>query len=490
MSAQLAHRMTEQERRKKDLILYAAKFVLVLGTTALFGLVWMIYYAERIFSPFYGKGNYVVCFLYAVLYFAFGRLYGGFQVTTSRITGLVYAQYVALIFTHAMMYVVICLLSYKFVHPLPLVAATLSSMGFASVWSVFANKLNGWLFPPRRTVVIYDYIEENYAVEQIEKLTWKFKVTESINMAEGMSAVLDAVERSEVVFMCGVVSSERNTILKYCIQHDIPAYIRPKIGDLLVSGAKRMHLNNLPVLYCERNRTSAWYTGIKRAVDIVVSFLGLLVTGPFLLIIAACIKLYDHGPVLYKQCRLTKDGKTFEIYKFRSMRTDAEQDGIARLASQNDTRITPIGKFIRKVRIDELPQLLNILRGEMSLVGPRPERPEIAEQYEQEIAEFSLRLQAKAGLTGYAQVYGKYNTNPYDKLQMDLMYIANQSIVQDLKLIFATIKILFMPESTEGISEENTTAVSTDAQSDSLKNWNECHSNRSGDCDPSYTIPR
>lgn len=459
MSAQLAHRMTEQERRKKDLILYAAKFALLLGTTALFSLVWMVYYAERIHSPFYGRGNYVVCILYAVLYFVFGRLYGGFQVTTSRITELVYAQYVALIFTHAMMYVVICLLSYKFIQPLPLVCSVLGSMGLASIWSVFANKLNGWLFPPRRTVVVYDYIEENYAVKQIEKLTWKFNVTESIGMAAGMSAVLNAVERSEVVFMCGVVSSERNTILKYCIQHDIPAYIRPKIGDLLVSGAKRMHLNNLPVLYCERNRTSAWYTGIKRGIDILVSLLGLIITGSFLLIVAACIKMYDCGPILYKQRRLTKDGKTFEIYKFRSMRQDAEKDGVARLASQNDDRITPIGKFIRKVRIDELPQLLNILRGEMSLVGPRPERPEIAEQYEQEIPEFALRLQAKAGLTGCAQIYGKYNTSPYDKLQMDLMYIANQSIVQDLKLIFATIKILFVSDSTQGIESGQTTAA-------------------------------
>lgn len=460
MSAAVAHRMTEQERRKKDLILYAAKFVLLLGTTALFGLVWMIYYAERIHSPFHGKGNYVVCVLYAVMYFVFGRLYGGFQVTTSRVTELVYAQYVAIIFTYGMMYIVVCLLSYKFVQPLPLISAALGCMGFASVWALFANKLNLRLFPPRRTLVVYDCIEKSYAVEQIEKLTWKFRVTESIGMVAGMDVVIEAVERSEVVFICGVVSSERNTILKYCIQHDIPAYIRPKIGDLLVSGAKRMHLNNLPVLYCERNRTSAWYAAIKRAIDIFASLLALIITGPLLLLVAVCIKAYDRGPVFYKQCRLTKDGKTFDIYKFRSMRQDAEQDGVARLASQNDDRITPIGHFIRKVRVDELPQLLNILHGEMSLVGPRPERPEIAEQYEQEIPEFALRLQAKAGLTGYAQVYGKYNTSPYDKLQMDLMYIASQSIVQDLKLMFATIKILFLQESTEGVADGQETARS------------------------------
>jgi lipopolysaccharide/colanic/teichoic acid biosynthesis glycosyltransferase len=142
------------------------------------------------------------------------------------------------------------------------------------------------------------------------------------------------------------------------------------------------------------------------------------------------------------------------------MRVDAEKDGVARLSSgENDDRITPIGKFIRKVRIDELPQLFNILVGDMSIVGPRPERPEIAAEYEKELPEFALRLQAKAGLTGYAQVYGKYNTIPYDKLQMDLMYIAHPSLLEDLQIIFATIKILFMPESTEGIDADKTTAA-------------------------------
>ena len=139
---------------------------------------------------------------------------------------------------------------------------------------------------------------------------------------------------------------------------------------------------------------------------------------------------------------------------------DAEKDGVARLSSgENDDRITPIGHFIRACRIDELPQLINILRGDMSIVGPRPERPEIAADYEKELPEFALRLQAKAGLTGYAQVYGKYNTTPNDKLLMDLQYIAKPSFAEDLKIMFATVKILFMPESTEGIDANATNAM-------------------------------
>ena len=178
---------------------------------------------------------------------------------------------------------------------------------------------------------------------------------------------------------------------------------------------------------------------------------------------AIAIKSYDKGPVLYKQKRLTKDSKIFTIYKFRSMRTDAEKDGVARLSTgDNDDRITPIGKFIRKLRIDELPQLFNIFLGDMSVVGPRPERPEIAQQYEEMLPEFKLRLQVKAGLTGYAQVYGKYNTTPYNKLQMDLMYINKISLITDIRLIFATVKILFMKESTEGVQEGQRTAAAAE----------------------------
>ena len=160
------------------------------------------------------------------------------------------------------------------------------------------------------------------------------------------------------------------------------------------------------------------------------------------------------------QKRLTKNGQEFYVMKFRSMRVDAEKDGVARLsAGDNDDRITPVGRIIRKCRIDELPQLLNILKGDMTIVGPRPERPEIAAQYMEELPEFALRLKGKAGLTGYAQVYGKYNTEPYDKLQMDLMYLAHPSVVEDLRIMFMTVKILFMPESTEGIALGQTTAT-------------------------------
>ena len=187
-----------------------------------------------------------------------------------------------------------------------------------------------------------------------------------------------------------------------------------------------------------------------------------------MLVTAIAIKAYDGGPVMFKQKRMTLDRKVFEIHKFRSMKVDADKGGKGIVTMQNDDRITPVGKVIRACRLDELPQLYDIFIGNMTIVGPRPERLETIELYEKEMPEFGMRLQVKAGLTGYAQVYGKANTSPYDKLQMDLMYIGEQSVIADLKIIFATIKILFMPESTEGFAEEKD-ALGTDEMTDSMQ---------------------
>ena len=215
-----------------------------------------------------------------------------------------------------------------------------------------------------------------------------------------------------------------------------------------------------PVLFVTRTYIKPEYRIIKRGFDFVASLIALIVLSPIMLLTALAITLYDGGPAIYKQVRLTQDGRKFMLWKFRSMRTDAEKDGVARLSTgDNDDRITPIGKFVRKCRLDELPQLFNILSGDMSIVGPRPERPEIAEQYYKTIPDFRLRLQVKAGLTGYAQVYGKYNIDPYEKLEFDLLYINNMSLLTDLRLIFATVSILFRSESTEGVKEGQTTAM-------------------------------
>lgn len=216
-----------------------------------------------------------------------------------------------------------------------------------------------------------------------------------------------------------------------------------------------MNLFDSPLLLSRNNPgLSIEQEFVKRIVDIVGSLIAIVVSVPFFLIIGLCIKLTDKGPVFYKQVRLTRDGREFEIYKFRTMVQDAEQDGIPRLAAEGDDRILPVGRLLRATRLDELPQIYNILKGEMSIVGPRPERPEFAEELTKEIPEFPYRLQVKAGLTGYAQVYGKYNTTAYDKLKLDLTYIRNYSLLLDLKLIIMTPKIMLLKESTEGVKKQ------------------------------------
>ncbi|MDE6925375.1 MAG: sugar transferase [Acetatifactor sp.] len=226
------------------------------------------------------------------------------------------------------------------------------------------------------------------------------------------------------------------------------------MSDIIVKGTEVVNLFDSPLLLCKNIGLNFEQRIMKRLMDVVISGLGLVITSPIMLITAISIKCNDGGPVFFKQDRCTLNGKVFSIYKFRSMIVDAEKDGKSRPALEDDDRITKVGKIIRKTRIDELPQLLNILKGEMSFVGPRPERIEHIEKYCKEIPEFSYRLKMKGGLTGYAQVYGRYNTAAYDKLKMDLLYIVNYSVLMDIQIIFETVKILFKKESTEGFSKQ------------------------------------
>ncbi len=233
----------------------------------------------------------------------------------------------------------------------------------------------------------------------------------------------------------------------------------PNIMDIILRGAQPLHFFDTPLLLTKSSPIEAEQLFIKRAFDILFSLLLIVITSPFMLLTALAVKCYDGGPVFYRQIRCTRDDKEFRIVKFRSMIVGAEKDGRARLASQHDDRITPVGRLIRKIRLDELPQLFNVLSGSMSFVGPRPERPELIRKYTEDMPEFRYRTKVKAGLTGYAQVYGKYNTRPNDKLKLDLYYIENFSVWLDLALIIQTVKIIFKPESTEGVAAGNITPI-------------------------------
>lgn len=444
---------------KHDLLLRIVKVLDAALITIPFALCWYLYYAERIYSSFYSKGNILVVALFFVAYITFGRIYDAFRMSMQRVSEVIYAQFLAAGASDLLMYVVIWLLTKHLPNILPGVAALVGQILLAVVWAFGANKWYFSTFPPQETAVIYDVRHGMEKLISQYGMDNKYKVVLTASAEECLND-LSMLNGIKVVFLSGIHSHDRNIILKYCISNSINVFVIPRIGDTILSGARSIHMFHLPMLQVSRYSAQPEYLFMKRAIDIVVSLIAAIILSPVFLITAIAIKATDHGPIFYKQVRLTKDGKEFKILKFRSMRVDAEKDGVARLSTgENDNRITSVGKIIRACRVDELPQLFNILKGDLSIVGPRPERPEIASQYYKEMPEFALRLQAKAGLTGYAQVYGKYNTTPYDKLTMDLMYIAHPSIVEDLKIMLSTVKILFLPESTEGVAENQITAM-------------------------------
>ena len=454
---------TEQTIRKRSgrkAALHIMKGIYCIAQTGLLFACWLLYYRHAADYGFYYWGHWAIVGIYLVLVTVLSQVYGGFRTVSSRAGELTYSLIIAAALTDGLFYCIFCLLAYRLVNPLPLLALLAANAFLAAVWAFAAVRLTDRLYPPLRTYLIYDNAAAYRSVQGLRQLAWKFDIVREVCVTSEDELTNELLDGAEAVILCGLRSSLRNTLLKQCMAQGISAYVRPKIGDLLLSGGTQVHRAGMPFLNCQRAVPSLWYGFFKRFLDIAICGLALIVLSPLFALTALLVKLEDGGPVFYRQCRLTAHGKEFYILKFRSMRVDAEKDGVARLSTGDaDPRITRTGRFIRKCRLDELPQLLNILKGDMSIVGPRPERPEIAAQYEEIMPEFRLRLQVKAGLTGYAQVYGKYNTDPYDKLEMDLMYIAHLSIVQDLALMFATVKILFLSESTEGVAEGQTTAV-------------------------------
>ena len=444
---------------KHEIGLRLINLINVIFMVAAFAAVWFTYY-ESLVGQYYFWGDVTIVVIFAVLYFIFCKTYDAFVISYYRIFDMISSQTLALLFADGIMYAITLLLYKRIPNPFPLLLCFVDQIAISIIWSCIAHWTYFKWFPAKKSIIIYDTrrgmqdLIEEYGLEK------KFEVKKTVSVEECLRD-LSMIDDMEVVFLSGVHTHDRNSILKYCLYNQKQVYMIPRIGDVIMSGATQVHILHLPILKVQRYRPTLTYLVGKRVFDIVSSLLGLIILSPVFLVTAIAIKAYDKGPVIYKQERLTKDGKRFMIHKFRSMRVDAEKDGVARLSSgENDDRIKPVGRFIRKCRIDELPQLFDILAGNLSVVGPRPERPEIAEEYMKEIPEFQLRLQCKAGLTGLAQVYGKYNTTPYDKLQMDLMYIANPSFVEDIRICFATFKILFAPESTEGVDEGQKTAIS------------------------------
>ena len=464
--------MKNKESKKRILVLILA-FVGLCMHTAVYAWFWFNVYYPVVSKPrvsvdgyalgnglkLYFRGHLLILAIYFILLLFFSNTYGGLKIGYLRPMDVFFSQIFALFMVNFISYFQISLLNNWLVPATPMVEIFIIQLLLAFVWAHITNAIYMRIFPPRELLLVSGV----YPVDDIERKfnsrRDKYHIVKKINISEGIDAVYkECLGNYDGVIIWDVPSQFRNGLVKYCYGRNIRVYVSPKITDVLLKGSSQLHLFDTPVLLLREYSIKIEQRFIKRIFDILLSLLLIILTSPIMLITAIAIAAYDRGPVLYKQIRCTKDRKEFKIMKFRSMKVDAEKDGVARLASKNDSRITPIGKFIRSCRIDELPQLFNILVGDMSFIGPRPERPEIIKQYLEEMPEFAFRMKVKAGLAGYAQVYGKYNTTPYDKLKLDLTYIENYSIWLDIKLMLLTVKILFTPDSTEGVEENQTTA--------------------------------
>ena len=417
-------------------------------------MIWIGWYNKIIWAPFFRRGNWMMIFIYAILLIFFMNTYGGFKVGFLKKGNLIYSQILAVLFTNIVTYFQITVQDKRFTTPVPLGVNIALSVVAILVWTLIFQWIYGLIFPPRRMLLISGDYSDYHLLEKMNAREDKYIISQIINYKEGIEKLIPQIDQYDGIIVGDMPSHERNLIIKYCYAKQIRTYSVPKISDILLRSSVDLNLFDSPLLLSRNTGLAIEQMFCKRLMDVVFSLLGLVISAPFFLLIAISIKLTDRGPVFYKQTRLTKDGKTFEIYKFRTMIQNAEKYSGAVLASEHDPRILLVGRLLRATRLDELPQIFNILKGEMSIVGPRPERPELAAEIEKEIPEFSYRLKVKAGLTGSAQVYGKYNTTSYDKLKLDLTYIRNYSIFLDLKLIFMTPKIMLLKESTEGVKNE------------------------------------
>ena len=445
-----------------------ARLVIEVFNISAFSVVWIIFYNEYAFDKYHIAGMIGAITLYGIVYNGLCQVYKAFRIASYQIGETLFSQLLSFGITDLIFYFECCLISKGYVDITPGVLVVLAQIVGSAIWAFYSKRYFLKHIIPKSTILIYGkQIDEQNLKEFKKKILQKYShlfILQYVITEELSNEVIEKkIDQCHTVLLYEVTYQKRKDLGKYTMDQKKTIYITPRIEDIVLQGCIPKHLIDTPLLkysYAyQRKTTRCW----KRILDILFSLIVIIITSPVMLITAAAIKMEDGGPIFYKQSRCTKDAKVFQILKFRSMVVDAEKYGFIPCIN-NDSRITKVGRIIRTTRIDELPQIINILKGDMSFVGPRPERVEHVKKYTEELPEFSYRLCVKGGLTGYAQIYGKYNTSAYDKLRLDLMYIENQSLIMDLKIILMTIKIMFIPESTEGFTKADSKKIATSNQ--------------------------
>lgn len=396
---------------------------------------------------------------FVVLGLALMSVYGGYAIGLQKSKPIIYSMSLATIITDLVTHLQLSIMNTSennndhFVYETPhlLLLAVALQLVVIIIFAYLGNYIYFSIEPPENCCIISSSTQSLGAViPKVRRFKKQYAITDIVRY--DADNVYDIINRNHTVFLYDVPSEARMMYIDYCYQNNKNIYYNFEMGDVVSMGAKFTTIDDKSfVMHTVKDMTFEQRI-IKRLTDIFISLLAIVITSPFMLISAAAIKMEDKGKVFYKQKRLTKYGRVFEVYKFRTMR---EENSINESVTENDDRITKVGHILRKFRIDELPQMFNILKGEMTIVGPRPEMLENVEKYTDSLPEFSYRLRAKAGLTGLAQISGKYNTSPKDKLVLDLMYIEKFSIWQDFKIMFQTFTVLLKAsESTEAFKEE------------------------------------
>ncbi len=453
LSSHILYLKDDYTLKNKNTIRKVESLIELLIMTLVFYWFWknMIFDSDYFF-PFLGRGKYILMGIYFVLNLVIIHLCEGFKYGFLRISDVLFSQWIAIFIVDFITYFQLCLMANTMVPAGPLLLLTLANFAVSLVCVYIFFAIYEHNSKASSLLMVYGNRESVGLKVKMDTRADSYNIKKIVSVSEGLDKIEAMLADYDGVVISDVSAKDRNDLLKYCYMHSVETYITPKISDVIISGGEGIHQFDTPLVLLKTGGLTPEQAFLKRFCDIVLCCLAAIVLSPLMLIVALAIKLEDGGPVFYKQARVTKDGQVFDILKFRSMIVDAEAQG-AQAATDGDSRITKVGRITRATRIDELPQIFNIIKGDMSIVGPRPERCEHVEKYCQAIPEFALRHKVKGGLTGYAQIYGKYNTSAYDKIKLDLMYIENYSFLLDIKLVLMTIRIVFKKESTEGFDK-------------------------------------
>lgn len=415
----------------------------------------------------------IVALSFTVSYIMLSKIYGGMDIGTRKSRSIIFSMILVLLFADLIAHLFLCIMDYTVIHgrhfvyeaPTLLVTAYATQVLLVIGAAYVGNGVFFALFKPQKSLVIYAKDADIGAfVKKIESLEKQYSVKATLPYEPAdPERAFRLIDKAEAVFFYGLTATERAALVEYAYRMKTDIYYSIEMNDVVAIGGKMVSFEDTPVIYSPVKNNDMVFRIVKKLADLFFSLIGIIVLTPLFIVVAIVIKSEDGGPVFYKQPRITIAGKRFNLVKFRSMRP--EVGDIHRSVTENDDRITRVGHVIRKFRIDEFPQLFNVLLGDMSLVGPRPEMVENVRTYSKELPEFAYRQRMKAGITGLAQVYGKYNTIPKDKLMYDLMYIEQANIWLDLKIILRTVLVLFTPEeSTEAFREPEEDEAQTDEQ--------------------------